>query len=135
MNGLTKHRDVGTILWLVLGGFVFLLGWLVGVAQLWRSKGWTLGEKLLGTFVIPGGLAMSFLLFAPLAGSGVQRGGVCYRGHCHTILITHGPSVIGQVAAIILFVAPICTGIYLFRHWRPAQSQGTGIPAADLRSA
>ena len=40
---------------LLLGGFVFLIGWLVGVVLLWTSKIWTLRDKLIGTLVVPGG--------------------------------------------------------------------------------
>lgn len=43
--------------WLLLGGgFVAGIGWFVGVALLWASSTWRLGDKLLGTLVLPGGL-------------------------------------------------------------------------------
>lgn len=34
-----------------------VVGWLAGVALLWSSTAWTTKEKLLGTFVLPGGYA------------------------------------------------------------------------------
>jgi hypothetical protein len=33
------------------------LVWVVGVVLLWRSRAWTPRDKLIGTLVIPGGLA------------------------------------------------------------------------------
>ena len=33
------------------------LVWVVGVVLLWRSRAWTLRDKLIGTLVVPGGLA------------------------------------------------------------------------------
>jgi hypothetical protein len=50
--------------WLIaLGGFAFGFGWLVGLYGLWTSKTWRIWDKLLGTFVWPGGLLGSFYLF------------------------------------------------------------------------
>lgn len=31
--------------------------WVVGVVLLWRSRAWTTRDKLIGTLVVPGGLA------------------------------------------------------------------------------
>jgi len=36
---------------------VLPLVWVVGVVLLWRSRAWTLRDKLIGTLVVPGGLA------------------------------------------------------------------------------
>jgi hypothetical protein len=52
----------GTRMWaaiflLLLGGFVFGLGWIAGLILLWSSRAWSIMDKLIGTFVIPGGLA------------------------------------------------------------------------------
>jgi hypothetical protein len=41
---------------------VFLVGWLVGVVLLWSSTVWTLRDKLIGTLVIPGGLATALIV-------------------------------------------------------------------------
>ncbi len=51
------------VVFLVIGGVVIpILGWFIGVVLLWMSPRWTVGHKLLGTLIWPGGL------FAPLAG-------------------------------------------------------------------
>ncbi len=48
---------------LLAGGFLFVVGWFVGVVLLWGSRVWTLRDKLIGTLVLPGGLATSAFLF------------------------------------------------------------------------
>ena len=52
------------ILWLLLGGFVFGMGWVIGLFQLWGSGAWTTLDKLIGTLLWPGGLATGIFLFA-----------------------------------------------------------------------
>lgn len=62
---------------LVLGGFILGVGWIAGVVLLWISSRWTVGEKLLGTLVWPGGLAAPVLIGGLIA-SGTTR--VCTSG-------------------------------------------------------
>lgn len=57
---------------LLLGGFVVGVGWIAGVVLLWISSRWTVGEKLLGTLVWPGGLAAP-VLFGGLIASRTDR--------------------------------------------------------------
>ena len=45
-----------TIVLLMLGAFFVGIGWVVGVVALWRSRVWTVPEKLIGTLLWPGGL-------------------------------------------------------------------------------
>jgi hypothetical protein len=51
------HMEVWAMALLILGGFVFLVGWLAGVLLLWTSPRWRWPDKLLGTLIWPGGLA------------------------------------------------------------------------------
>ena len=44
------------IILLPFGGFIFGVGWLVGLILLWSSRAWTTRDKWIGTLVIPGGL-------------------------------------------------------------------------------
>jgi hypothetical protein len=47
------------VILLLIGGIVFpIVGWIVGVVLLWISKIWTTRDKLVGTFVLPGGLGL-----------------------------------------------------------------------------
>jgi len=59
----TEHRREGSVIrWLLFGGLLVGIGWLVGVNRLWRSPDWSRSEKLLGTLVLPGGLLWAFSL-------------------------------------------------------------------------
>ncbi len=91
-------RDLAAILFLLLGGFVFLGGWLVGVALLWSSPTWNVRDKLIGSLVVPGGLTPAPLL----------------------LLLVAGPAsaVTGVLLGLVLVVAPIATAIYLARQAR-----------------
>jgi hypothetical protein len=64
---LSSH-DRSAILWVLLGGFMFGIGWVVGLAQLWESASWNWFDKLLGTLFWPGGLATGVFLFALVLG-------------------------------------------------------------------
>ena len=70
-SGRGTQEWVAVIL-LLVGGFALVVGWIVGVVLLWTSRAWTLRDKLIGTFVVPGGLAVGYVLFAFGALSGAQ---------------------------------------------------------------
>jgi hypothetical protein len=59
---LSLVRDSAAIVLLLLGLRIYGVGWLVGVGLLWSSPTWGLRDKLLGTFVIPGGLVFGVLI-------------------------------------------------------------------------
>jgi len=81
--------------WLLLfGGFALLAGWFVGVALLWSSKVWKVSDKLLGTFVVPGGLALLLPLSAWLIAA---------------------PLIDGIVVFLFALVAPVITAVHLDR--------------------
>jgi hypothetical protein len=66
------------VILLPLGGFAFGVGWLVGLILLWSSRLWTTRDKLIGTLIIPGGLAASLvalLTLGLLAGTSYSCGG------------------------------------------------------------
>ena len=46
---------------LTLGSLIPLVGWAVGVILLWSSGWWRRSEKLLGTFIVPGGPGLALL--------------------------------------------------------------------------
>jgi hypothetical protein len=60
-----------TIVLLMLGAFFVGIGWVVGVVALWRSRVWTVPEKLIGTLLWPGGVVTG-IFFGLLA---AQNGG------------------------------------------------------------
>jgi hypothetical protein len=114
----------GAILLLLLGGFIFAIGWLVGLVLLWNSRAWTTRDKLVGTLIVPGGLAISLPIGLVLLGHPVKtlcRGIVGGAQHCTT---TPGQSIVAPVLGIavltILVLTPIATSMYLARSARAA---------------
>jgi hypothetical protein len=111
--------EVAALVLLPIGGIIIpVLGWFVGVALLWTSQRWSVRDKLLGTLVVPGGLALPLALglfttttetcvTTPVPASGATPTPVC----------TGGPpgwlQVLGPVALVLLLLAPIATVIYL----------------------
>ena len=56
-------HEIAAIVLLLVGGFV-VVGWVVGVVLLWISDAWTRRDKLIGTLVVPFGLALPFVLLS-----------------------------------------------------------------------
>lgn len=61
--------DLATVLLLFLGGFAVGIGWLVGLVLLWASSTFRVRDKLIGTFFVPGGLALPAFLYFTNAGA------------------------------------------------------------------
>jgi hypothetical protein len=95
--GMAPREDAGypwfetVALILLLPGSFVPFGWIAGVVMLWMSRRWKRGDKLIGTFVVPGGLG--FIAVALAFGE---------------------PLSAGLVALLVL--PPIAAGIYL--AWR-----------------
>ena len=115
-------------IFLLLFGFVAAgVGWVVGVVLLWSSRAWTTKDKLIGTFVLPGGLLATALLL--LLALGRPRKAICtHRGtsathyatsvvHC-TYGPSGGPSTLVSIALVLLALTPIATAVYLARRAR-----------------
>lgn len=110
--------------WLVLlGGFVFGVGWLVGIILLWSSATWRLRDKLLATLVVPGGLLLPVLLLgmggAASACTGSGGPGLPTVTHC----TTHGfvlPLPFGIAALLVTVLGPILVAVHLDRVRRRA---------------
>jgi uncharacterized membrane protein len=117
-----KTRDVAAIVLLLVGGFLFLVGWFVGLVLLWASEAWTTRDKLIGTFVVPGGLLLSLGvgLAAAWAGescSGVlDENGTSISRTCESASSVHQGVLFLLIAAIV--VAPVFTSVYLARRMR-----------------
>jgi hypothetical protein len=57
--------EITAVILLMIGGFIFLVGWVAGCVLLWISPRWRWPDKLLGTLVWPGGL-LALAVGAPL---------------------------------------------------------------------
>jgi hypothetical protein len=106
---------------LLLGGIAFVVGWFVGVAMLWKSPTWNVRDKLIGTFVLPGGiLAALFLLTRTESVTGCTRmksPGLSPVSHCVTSGFSFSPPV-GGTFLLVALVAPILCALYLDRRRR-----------------
>lgn len=108
---------------LLVGGVIVpAVGWIIGAVLLWVSRAWTLRDKLIGTFVVPGGLALAlFLGMFAIGGSSsceVRMGDMPMRGTGMTICESEivGTSIWWTILLAILVIAPIATAIYLGRR-------------------
>jgi hypothetical protein len=110
-------QEWAAIFLLLFGGFAFGIGWIAGLILLWSSRAWSARDKLIGTFIVPGGLAtalVSLVLVGTTQECTSVNGAV---QHC-----TPGPSTIRQVLSLALLaflvLGPICTSVYLARRAR-----------------
>lgn len=99
-----------TLALLLVGGIV-VFGWFIGVMRLWKATIWTTPEKILGTMIVPGGIAPAlWIIFRrnPVLGH-------CFAGsassQCGTIY--SGPSWWAVLGVAMLFVLPIAMTAYL----------------------
>ncbi len=124
-------REWAAVILLPLGGFAFGIGWLVGLILLWSSRLWTTRDKLIGTLVVPGGLATALFVLVlvgtsetnactgfaapvnPSTGAAIGRSMI----HCTG---SSGPGVattVLQIAVVVFFVlGPIVSAVYLARR-------------------
>jgi hypothetical protein len=110
-------HEGAAIFLLLFGGFIFVFGWIAGAIMLWSSRAWDTRDKLIGTLVVPGGLAT--VVLAGLLGATTQ---VCTSGPGHPTTCSPGPSTLHNIASIAVlafcFFGPIFTAIYLARRAR-----------------
>lgn len=118
--------EIAAVLLMTVGSVLLpALGWLVGLVLMWSSDRWTVREKLLGTFVIPGGLGLFVVL--GLLGAGVES---CFET---TVSSSDGPATtsstcdsgfswLGQVVRpgllLLLGVAALVVPFYLLHRAR-----------------
>jgi hypothetical protein len=121
-------REWTAVFLLPLGGFLFGVGWIVGLIFLWSSRAWTTRQKWIGTLVIPGGIATGVVAFLVL---GTTAGSKCITkaysrsagATVHSNVTTHcsGGAGTGVVVLLILMlavlvIAPIVSAVYLARR-------------------
>ncbi len=117
--------EIFALIGLLIGGFLFVVGWFVGLVFLWVSDAWTTGEKLVGTLLVPGGLVPAFLI-----GTGALGGysetcaatGDPATGAELSMVCTGGPSLAARIfwiaLSVICIVGPFFTTIFLARRMK-----------------
>ena len=100
--------EVTALVLLSIGSLVIpVVGWLIGVVLLWISEVWSTRDKLLGTFVIPGGIG-GLWWYAQLG----TYGETCIDTQC-----TGGQSDSQELFWLVLFIvlalASLATLVYL----------------------
>jgi hypothetical protein len=92
------------IILLPFGGFIFGVGWLVGLILLWSSRAWTTRDKWIGTLVIPGGLATALVVGLIVGGTTTNQ--VCsgFAGGVQHCTNAPGPSAAADVLGIAVSV-------------------------------
>lgn len=118
-----RALEIAALVMLLVGGIVLpIVGWLVGVVLLWISDAWSTRDKLLGTFVLPGGLLAPLGLglvsvdaencsqvIQPATGVVTE---VCTGGTSTSL------QILWLVLVVALILAPIATTVYLARRMR-----------------
>jgi hypothetical protein len=113
-------REWAAIILLLFGGFIFGVGWFAGLVLLWNSRAWTVRDKLIGTLVIPGGLATGVLIGLIAIGAPTKK--YCYAlaagvQHCTPAAGQSTPATtLGVAVFALLVLAPIATSVYLARR-------------------
>ena len=116
-------RETLALIFLTVGSIVFIVfGWIAGVILLWTSAMWSTREKLIGTVVLPGGLAPAYLLMTGAVG-GYQCATMTARGtntngafhHSTTVCEGGGPLPfwLSSVILAVLVLAPVVTAVWL----------------------
>lgn len=112
------------VAFLTVGAFLPLIGWAVGVALAWASRVWTWREKLLATFVVPGGPFTVLALLALVGGqtctstsTATTAGGVPSTEMACTGWAL--PPLLGLLLVVAVVVAPlVVAGVLLGRARR-----------------
>jgi uncharacterized membrane protein len=117
--------EVAALVLLPLGGVILpIVGWFVGVVLLWVSDAWTTRDKLLGTFVVPGGLTLPlYLAFTAVSEEHCLRS-FDERGRVISETCSGGPSDFSRIfwptLLIALVLATLTMTVYLARRIRRA---------------
>jgi hypothetical protein len=123
-SGRPSWTDPLAIVLLLVGGFLWLVGWIAGVVLLWLSDVWSIRDKIIGTLLVPGGLVVPAWLFLV----GGVRSTVCFTDRrADGVVVTScnadggGVDVLAMVFLAFLVIAPIATAVYLGRKLRRAR--------------
>lgn len=103
---------------LLLGGFALVVGWIAGIYFLWTSDVWSVRDKMLGTFILPGGLIPFFVLLTRTAAARdcSSEGGLGRATVRHCVTTGNAlPAGVWIIIAAVAVLAPSITAIHLRR--------------------
>ena len=118
VRGRIAMRDVAAVILLLVGGFVFFVGWIVGVVLLWSSTAWQTKDKVMATLLVPGGLLAPLLLAGSGLGSSVCEAANNGPEHCTSLGPTGAAALFGIVVLVVSVVGPFVTMAVLLRSAR-----------------
>jgi hypothetical protein len=124
-GGRLGVREVAAVVLLLLGGFIFLAGWVVGLILLWASPRWRWPDKLLGTLVWPFGYAgvLYGLVAGAFTNAANNAGSFCGYGCTSTSQGGGMPLWLSVLIAVVAFGAPIAVAIWLVLRARRVPDQ------------
>jgi hypothetical protein len=116
-------REVAAVVLLLIGGFIFLAGWVAGLVLLWGSPRWRWPDKLLGTLVWPFGYAG--VLYGIMAGafSSADNSAGPFCGYGCTSQGGGMPLWLSILILAAAFVPPIAVASWLVRRARRVPGQ------------
>jgi hypothetical protein len=103
-----------------------IVGWFVGLALLWSSKLWTIQEKLIGTLVVPFGLAAAIpalYVFSEMVACGDPPPGEPFESGCTAAYSWQEQLVWGTLLGLCV-IGPVCATIFLARRMRRRRRVG-----------
>jgi hypothetical protein len=128
-----------TIVVLLFGGFVFLVGWIVGLIMLWSSRRWTTLEKLIGTLVLPGGIvAIPVLVLIGSSAHNCGPSGDIFQSAGHGPLSAgcanahSGPPLLSILVVVLLVAAQAGSMLFLTRRARRPLLPGASVLVQNL---
>jgi hypothetical protein len=132
-------REWAAVTLLPLGGFAVGIGWLVGLVLLWSSRLWTTRDKVIGTLIVPGGIATALVVLfligtkrkcTQLTTTGSATGaGITQLRHCTPSAGQGAATTVWHIVVVAFFVlAPLASAVYLARRARATSSFVAGGP-------
>lgn len=129
-----RFHEYAALALLPFGGFLFIVGWFFGVMLLWTSNRWRIGEKVLGTLVLPFGY-LSLVIIGMLPGQTCSEvststptrvGGPNPAGDPEVIESCSGfaiPAWIGIPLLVVLLIAPVVMVAFLAYRAAPNRAR------------
>jgi uncharacterized membrane protein len=116
-------REILALILLPVGGFLYIIGWVVGAILLASSTVWTSREKVIGLLVVPGGL-LPAALFGLMAG-----GPVCSETIVDGRVVSEAcsggmPIWLAYVVMAALVIGPIWTVFFLLSRMNRRAAAG-----------